>query len=54
MYITIWRNNIESIVEKKDAIIVYLKSGKYWVCEKKFMLDRGGQVKLELKGKSDK
>ena len=44
--------DIDSIVEKKDAVIVYLKNGKYWVCET--IEGIGGFYKLTLKGKCDR
>lgn len=45
-------NDIDSIVEKEDAVIVYLKNGKYWVCET--IKEIRGVYKLTLKGKSDR
>lgn len=45
-------NEIKTIVEKEDAIIVYLKNGKYWVCET--IEGIGGFYKLTLKGKCDR
>ena len=42
---------IYSIVKKEDAIIVYLKNNKYWVCEKVERIDNIS--KLTLKGKCD-
>lgn len=44
--------DIDSIVEKKDAIIVYLKNGKYWVCET--IEEVCDFYKLTLKGKRDR
>ena len=43
---------IKTIVEKEDAVIVYLKNGKYWVCET--IEGIGGFYKLTLKGKCDR
>lgn len=51
--ITISKDSIESIVKKDDAIIIYLKSGKCWVCES-ITEDCQSYIKLTLKGKSDK
>ncbi len=45
-------NEINTIVEKKDAIIVYLNNGKFWVCEQ--VAEAGNFYKLTLKGKSEK
>ena len=46
--ITINKNSIESIVKKNDVIIVYLKSGKCWVCDR-ITDDSKGYIKLTLK-----
>lgn len=43
---------IKTIVEKEDAIIVYLTNGKYWVCEQ--VAEAGNFYKLTLKGKCEK
>lgn len=51
--ITISKDSIESIVKKDDAIIIYLKSGKCWVCES-ITEDCQSYIKLTLKGKSEK
>ena len=51
--ITIFRENIDSIVKTNDAILVYLKSGKCWVCEK-VVINEANLIKLTLKGKCDK
>lgn len=45
-------NEINTIVEKNDAIIVYLKSGKFWVCEQ--IVEVGDFYKLTLKGKCER
>ena len=45
-------NEIKTIVEKEDAIIVYLTNGKYWVCEK--IIESENLCKLTLKGKCDR
>lgn len=45
-------NDIDCIVEKNNAIIVYLKNGKYWVCEK--IEEINDYYKLILKGKCDR
>lgn len=45
-------NDIDSIVEKQDATIVYLKNGKYWVCET--IEEVCDFYKLTLKGKCDR
>lgn len=44
-------DEIDSILKKQDAIIVYLKNGKYWVCEKVIRFDYF--YKLTLKGKCE-
>ena len=44
--------DIESILSKQDAIIIYLKNGKYWVCEKVERIEN--IYKLTLKGKCDR
>ena len=43
---------IKTIVEKEDAIIVYLTNGKYWVCEKVEIIEN--IYKLTLKGKCER
>ena len=43
---------IKTIVEKEDAIIVYLTNGKYWVCET--IIESENLCKLTLKGKCDR
>lgn len=43
---------INTIVEKEDAIIVYLTNGKYWVCEE--IIESENLCKLTLKGKRDR
>ena len=44
--------DIDSIVKKEDAVIVYLKNNKYWVCEKVERIEN--IYKLTLKGKCDR
>lgn len=51
--ISIFRENIDSIVKTNDAILVYLKSGKCWVCEEVVINDKN-LIKLTLKGKCEK
>lgn len=50
--ISVFRDNIDSIVKTNDAILVYLKSGKCWVCDKVIIEDEN-LIKLTLKGKSE-
>ena len=50
--ITISKDSIESIVKKYDALIIYLKSGKCWVCEN-ITEENESYIKLTLKGKSE-
>ena len=51
--IIINKDSIESFIQKNDAILVYLKSGKCWVCDK-IIEDEISYMKLSLKGKSEK
>lgn len=43
--------DVDCIVSKSDATIVYLKNGKYWVCER--VEELNPFLKLLLKGKSE-
>ena len=51
--IEISKESIESIVTKSDAVLIYLKSGKCWVCEQ-IISNKDNTLKFTLKGKSDK
>lgn len=52
--ITISKDSIESIVEKSDAILIYLKSGKCWVCDEIIPSNDNKVYKFKLKDKCEK
>lgn len=48
--------DIDYCAKKQDALIVYMKNGKVWVCVKEQELPKNNDlfIALKLKGKCDK
>lgn len=45
--------DIDYFIPKKDAVLVYMKNGKCWVCQQINTNNKSGWTKLVLKGKSE-
>lgn len=57
MDVTVKTNDIDYCIEKKDALIVYMKNHKIWVCDKNQKLPQSQDelfVTLKLKTDSKK
>lgn len=49
--VVIKKEEIAAVVKKPDALIVYLKTGKYFVCEPEDPRDDGENKHFTLKGR---
>lgn len=56
MEINVRVSDIDYCAKKQDALIVYMKNGKVWVCEKNQAMPKSDElfITLKLKGKCDK
>lgn len=55
MEVTVKTNDIDYFIEKKDALLVYMKNHKVWVCDKnQQLLQSKDSLFITLKLKTDK